>query len=62
MEELREAGNILSLRYCSRSLRGAPMEIRLKVASRMIKRGMAGKSESLAKALYLKKEDLDRLL
>lgn len=62
MEELREAGNILSLRYCSRSLRGAPMEIRLKVASRMIKRGMAGKSESLAKALYLKKEDLDRFL
>lgn len=62
MEELREAGNILSLRYCNRSLRRAPIEIRLKVASRMISRGMAGKSESLAKALYLKKDDLDRLL
>ena len=62
MEELRGAGNILSLRYCSHSLRSAPIEIRLKVASRMIRRGMAGKSESLAKALYLKKDDLDRLL
>ena len=62
MEELREAGNTMSLRYCGHVLHGAPIEIRLKVASRMIKKRMAGKTESLAKALYLKKEDLDRLL
>ena len=62
MEELREAGNAMSLRYCGHVLHGASIEVRLKVASRMIRKGMAGKTESLAKALYLKKEDLDRFL
>lgn len=62
MEDLRQKGNRLSQNYCRHALKTAPFEVRLKVASRMIRERMATKSESLAKALYLKKEDLDRLI
>lgn len=62
MEDLRQTGNRLSKNYCKHHLRTAPFEIRLKVASRMIRERLAVKSESLAKALFLKKEDLDRLI
>ena len=62
MEDLRQTGNRLSQNYCKHNLRTAPFEVRLRVASRMIRERMAYKSESLAKALYLKKEDLDRLI
>ena len=62
MEDLRQTGNRLSQNYCKHNLRTAPLEIRLKVASRMIRERLAVKSESLAKALYLQKDDLDRLI
>ena len=62
MEDLRQIGNRLSQNLCKHNLRTAPIEVRLRVASRMIRERMAFKSESLAKALYLKKEDLDRLI
>ena len=62
MEDLRQTGNRLSKNYCKHNIRTAPLEVRLKVASRMIHERLAGKSESLAKALYLRKEDLDRLV
>lgn len=62
MEDLRQTGNRLSQNYCKHNLLTAPLEIRIKVASRMIRERLAVKSESLAKALFLKKEDLDRLI
>lgn len=62
IQELRRIGNKYSANYCSRNLKSAPLNIRLKVAGRMIKEGLAGKSASLAKALYLKPEDLRWLL
>ena len=62
LEDLRQTGNRLSQNYCKHNLRTAPFEIRMKVASRMIRERQAVKSESLAKALFLKKEDLDRLI
>ena len=62
MEDLRQTGNRFSQNYCKHNLRTAPFEIRLKVASRMIRDRLAVKSETLAKALYLQKDDLDRLI
>lgn len=62
MEDLRQTGNRLSQNYCKHNLRVATIEIRLKVAARMIRERLAVKSESLAKALFLRKEDLDRLI
>ena len=62
MEDLRLHGNKLSHDYCGRGLKLAPFDIRLKVARKMLKDRTGFKSESLAKALYLKRDDLDRLL
>lgn len=62
LDDLRQTGNRLSQNLCKHNLRMAPFEARLKVASRMIRERVAVKSESLAKALYLKLEDLDRLI
>ena len=60
--DLRRQGNLYCLKICKRSLAKAPIEMRLKTAVRMIQDGLSGKSASLAKALYLKPEDLQRLL
>lgn len=61
IQELRKTGNRFSVNYCGKTLINAPFEIRLKVAGRMLREGLAGKSVSFAKALFLKPEDL-RLL
>lgn len=62
MEDLRAQGNRYARQYCGKRLPEAPFKTRLRIAAQLIKKGHAGKSESLAKALYLKKEDLKRLL
>lgn len=61
IQELRKTGNKYSVNYCGKTLVNAPLEIRLKVAGRMLQEGLSGKSASLAKALYLEPDDL-RLL
>lgn len=61
LQELRKTGNRYSVNYCGKKLAHAPFEIRLKVAGRMIREGISGKSVSLAKALHLQPDDL-RLL
>lgn len=62
MEDIRGKGNKISHNLCGMGLLKASFEIRLKVAGKMIKDRLCGKSETLAKALYLKREDLERLL
>ena len=62
LEDLRAQGNRYARQFCGKRLPDAPFKTRLRIASLLIKNRHAGKSESLAKALYLKKEDLDRLL
>lgn len=61
IQDMRKRGNSLSNSYCGKSLLRAPLSTRLQIARKMMKEG-AGKSESLAKALFLQKEDLLRLL
>ena len=61
IQELRKAGNRYSINYCGNTLRKAPIEIRLKVAGRLIREGLSGKTVSLAKATFLLPDDL-RLL
>ncbi len=62
MEDIRAKGNKMAHNICGLGLPKAPFEIRLRVAGKMIRDRICGKSETLAKALYLHKEDLDRLL
>lgn len=62
LQELRKIGNRFSVNYCSKKLIHAPFAIRLKVAGRMLREGLSGKSASLAKALYLQPDDLRLLL
>ena len=62
LEELRNRGNKLCNSYFGKYLKAACFEERIKVAAKMLKEGSGVKSESLAKALYLKKEDLFKLL
>ena len=62
IQELRKTGNTYSVNYCGRTLPHAPFNIRLKVATRMIRERYAGRSASLAKALYLQPEDLQFLV
>ena len=61
-DELRRIGNRYSVNYCGRTLGKAPFEIRLKVAVRMFREGLSGKNASLAKALFLKPDDLRLLI
>lgn len=62
LEDLRMQGDRYARQLCGKKLRDTPFATRLRIASLLIKNGTSGKSESLAKVLYLKKEDLDRLL
>ena len=62
IQELRRIGNRYSVNYCGRTLGKAPFEIRLKVAVRMFREGLSGKNASLAKALFLKPDDLRLLI
>ena len=61
IQDLRRMGNKYSINYCGKTLVNAPFGIRLKVATRLLRDGLAGRNASMAKALYLKPEDL-RLL
>ena len=62
IEDIRRLGDDISLRRYGRHLRKNLFENRLQIAARMIREGQAGKNASLAKALYLKPEDLKYLL
>ena len=62
IQELRRTGNRYSINYCGKTLGKAPFEIRLKVAVRMLREGLSSKNASLAKALFLKPEDLKLLV
>ena len=60
--DLRRMGNELSRRIHGRHLEKLSLEQRIGIAARMIRQGQAGKNASLAKALFLKPEDLQFLL
>lgn len=62
IQDMRERGNRLSNSYFGKSLIKLDITCRLHVASKMIKEGTGFKSDSFAKALYLKPQDLDNLL
>ncbi len=62
IQDLRERGKRLSNSYFGKSLEKIDLDGRLKIASKMLRDGEASRSESLAKALFLKKDDLTRLL
>ena len=62
IQDLRRIGSKYCSDLCRMSLRTAPFEIRLKVAVKMIGKGVSGRSASLAKALFLRPEDLNRLV
>ena len=62
IQELRKAGNRYSVNYCGKTLVNAPFEIRLKAAARLLSERLSGRTASLAKALFLKMEDLKFLV
>ena len=62
LEEIRSYGEKLSGRFFKKGLRSTLPAERLKIAGILLRERKATKSEGLARALYLKKEDLDRLL
>ena len=62
IQELRKAGNKYCVNYCGKKLAHTPFEVRLKVAGRMLREGLAGRNASLAKALFLQPDDLRFLL
>jgi hypothetical protein len=62
IQDIRERANRLAHQKFGMALRNLPFESRLQIAAGMIKAGTASRSESLAKAVSLKREDLDRLL
>jgi hypothetical protein len=62
IQDIRKMGNKYSVAYCGKTLVNAPFAIRLKVAVRLIREGLAGKNASLAKATLLKPDDLKLLI
>ena len=62
IQDLRRIGNRHSKSFCGRSLAKASLQIRLKVATRMLRKGQSGRSPTLAKALYLQPDDLKLLV
>lgn len=62
IEDLRSKAKRACENYYGKSLARASVVERLNIASRMIRAGEATKSESLAKAVYLDKDDLLRFL
>jgi len=58
IQDLRRLGNRYCVNYSGRSLVNASLPLRLKVAVRMLREGLSGKTPSLAKALYLQPDDL----
>lgn len=62
IQDMRERARKLAQQKFGKPLRGLPFKSRLEIAGIMMKLDRISKSESLAKAVYLTKEDLDRLL
>ena len=62
IQDLRRLGNEICVRSCGRKLSKASLQTRLDVAVEMLRRGLSGRSVSLAKALLLKPEDLQLLV
>lgn len=58
IQDLRRIGNRYCVNICGRMLCGASLDDRLKVAVRMLREGLSGRSASLAKALLLNLDDL----
>ena len=62
IQDLRRLGNEICVRRCGRKLSKASFKTRLDVAVEMLRRGLSGRSASLAKALILKLQDLELLV
>ena len=62
IQDLRRIGNDICSRMFGRTLSKVTLEHRLKVAYQMIRDGISGRTASLAKALFLKPEDLHLLV
>ena len=62
IQDMRERANKLAHQKFGMGLRSIPFESKLQIASAMLKARTGSRSESMAKALFLKKEDIDRLL
>ena len=62
IQDLRRIGNEYCVGVCGKTLVKVDVRIRLAIAARMIRDGIAGKSASLAKALLLKPDDLNMLV
>lgn len=62
IEDMRQQANGISHDRFGHGLKALSLDQRLDIGITMLKKGVATKSESFAKALYLKKEDMDRLL
>ena len=58
IQDLRRIGNDICTELFGKTLSKVTLEPRLKVASRMIREGISGRTASLAKALFLQPEDL----
>ena len=61
IQDLRRIGNEYCVSACGKTLVKADIRIRLAVAVKMIRNGISGRSPSLAKALFLKPDDLTLL-
>lgn len=61
IQDLRRIGNDFCVGTCGRSLVKVDVKVRLAIAAKMVREGIAGRSPSLAKALLLRPEDLDLL-
>ena len=62
IQDMREHANRLSNTKFGKPLGGLSFESRLVIAGMMLRGGSGSRTESFAKALYLKKDDIDRLL
>lgn len=62
IQDLRRMGNEICVKRCGRKLSKASFQARLDVAVEMLRRGLSGRSTSLAKALILKPQDLELLV
>lgn len=62
IQDMREHANRLANTKFAKPLGSLSLDARLSIAGMMLRGGSATRSESFAKALYLKKDDIDRLL
>ena len=62
IEDMRQHANKISHDRFGHALKVVPLESRLEIGAVMLKNGFATRCESFAKALYLTKEDVARLL